>query len=79
MKQLYSYPEEWLRQRQALHTAREIQQQPWLWRQVVKRVQQIRLTGSRSCRHSAPAGSAQRAVRRRFFRLYRPHSGPLAP
>ncbi|WP_050747914.1 hypothetical protein [Sodalis glossinidius] len=41
MKQLYSYPEEWLRQRQALHTAREIHQQPWLWRQVVQHVQQL--------------------------------------
>lgn len=41
MKQLYSYPEEWLRQRQALHTAREIHQQPWLWRRLTQRLHQL--------------------------------------
>ncbi|PQQ24426.1 AgaS family sugar isomerase [Photorhabdus hindustanensis] len=39
MNELFSYTEVWLREHHALHTAREIHQQPELWRQLYQNLQ----------------------------------------
>lgn len=39
MNELFSYAEVWLREHHALHTAREIHQQPELWRQLYQNLQ----------------------------------------